>query len=603
MTRLLPPTTRLLPIDALHDDQTLGEMLIGLAERRGEAPFWVRPGATAPRTLAAVIADAARISAWFADFGLKPGDRVAVITDEFESWALVALAATLGGLTLVPLPTTAAPSIQASLIARSSPRALVLSPEAWTELLPVYVARRDPMPDLLVMDRAVGPLPPGLEALDDALAFEPPDTDAVQADDGRRTSHAPAALFYNNGSCGRAEAAAIGPSELRAALDILRSAPGLGRGVDDGALHGVLRCPMTAAGYLFDLWRPLLLGACILDLTPLRDDPEGLRAAVAQHRPGALSLGCRDVSTALLEAAPPAEGGPLGTVLRAVTPVGAWLGRVLRGAPAHGVRTAWFRRDLPDTDTLAALSARGIGAVRTYQVSESAAPCGLAPEAARPLPGSATVDGGPDAGYLVPSGISVRILAPGPDGLGEIAVGGPAVASEALDASRVLVALPRVDGHLPTGDVGRLDTAGRLHVLGTLTFALRTSEGTLTGEQVAAHYAGGPWQALVVVPERLLWPDEVPESQRWVAIAQGADADRARRFIRARSAVVPPRLQVEGLVCSPAALPLGTHGRLRREALLGALRSAFAAHGSTADERARIIDWLTPATATPGAAR
>jgi acyl-CoA synthetase (AMP-forming)/AMP-acid ligase II len=594
--------TRLLPIDALHDTRHLGVMLAELAARRGDAPFWIRPGVTEPRTLGEVVADARRVAAWFAAEGLRPGDRVALITDDLEQWALTALAATLGGFTLVPLPTSAGAAIQASLIARSSPVALVMSAEVWTQLLPVLVQRRDPTPELLVIDRVVGPLPPSLCALEDAL--DGPVPEGASPPEAPPEPAPPAALFYNNGSCGRAEAAAIGPAELRAALDLLRSAPSLARGVDDGTTHGVTCCPSTAAGYLFDLWRPLLLGARILDLSGVRRERAALQGALAMHRPDALSLAREDVAPALLQQDPPTvPTGTLGALLRVAAPVGAWLGRTLRGAPSHGVRTVWFFRDLPDPDTLGALSDAGVTAVRAYQVSESAAPCGLAPETARPLPGSATVDGGPAAGYAIPAGVSIRILSPGPDGIGEIAVGGPAVASEALDATRTLVPLARVDGHVPTGDVGRLDTAGRLHVLGTRTFALQTPQGTLTGEQVAAHYEGGPWKGLVVVPERLLWPEDMPESLRWVAIVHGAEAASARRFLLTRAPVVPRPMRIDGLVCSPAPFPLGTHGRLRREALLGALRSAFAAHGSTAADRGRIIDWLSPATPASGALR
>jgi hypothetical protein len=314
----------------------------------------------------------------------------------------------------------------------------------------------------------------------------------------------------------------------------------------------------------------------------------------------ALSLARDDVGAALL-AAPPER--PAAAGLERLLPLAARLGRLIRGAPAHGVKAAWFFHDVPDASTLRALREVGVTAIRTYQVSESAALCGLAPEHASTGPSGlagSRSDGPVPTGYRVPAGVSVQILDPSRDGVGEIAIGGPAVASEALDASRSLVALPRVEGHLPTGDVGRVDAAGRLHVLGTQTFALRSAATTLTGEQVAAHYDGGPWEAFVAVPERLLWPEEVPGSWRWVAILHGAEQAVARRFLLARGAVVPEALRVHGFVCSPAAFPLGTHGRLRREALLGALRSAFAAHGSTEAERARIIDWL-PSPATAGA--
>ncbi len=578
-----------LPLDATSCDA----LLTALTARRGDAPAWHYPDARAPLGFATLVDESRRAAAWLADLGLAPGDRVAALTDALEPFAVMALATALGGFTLVPLPTSAAPSITASLLVRANPTAVLLSAESLAALLPVFAQRGEPMPGLRIIDEAVGLLAPGLLALDDGRVFDA-EPDAAPP---RGPTDAPLALFYNNGSRGRAEAAAIGFDQLREALRLTHLDPALVSDPRGGRLHAVVRVPTTAIAALFDIWRPLLLGLPVLDLSPLRATP-GLGAALARHRPRSLSLAIADIDGAFFSpAADPVIPAPIerarAHVARGLAGLAGALDTLLppslvrnvsalaRPVTAHGVELAWFFRDMPSAADLSRLRQAGVSVVRSYQISECAVPLGVVPDSDRAI-----------QGYRVPEGVHVAILDAGPDGVGEIAVRSAALATLALDASRELRPIACRDGFLPTGDLGRLDAAGRLHVLGTRTLALTANPHTVTSEELAARLADGPWAQLVPIPERLLWPEDAADSARWVAIVHGAEKDAAMVFLRARNAVLAPGHRIHGVLCSPAPFPVGTHGRIRREALLGALRSAFAALAATPAGRARAIDWI-----------
>lgn len=578
-----------LPLDATSCDA----LLAALTEQRGAAPAWHFPDTRAPLGFSTLVDEARRTAAWLRELGLSPGDRVAAVTDALEPFAIMALATAIGGFTLVPLPTTAAPSILASLLVRASPAAILLSAEALAALLPVFAQRGEPMPGLRIIDVVIGLLAPGLLSLDDGREYEPPAE--LAAPDV--PPDVPLVLFYNNGSRGRAEAAAIGFSQLREGLRVTRVDDALVADPRGGRLHAVVRVPTTAIGALFDLWRPLVLGLPILDLSSLRATPH-LAEAVGRRRPRSISLAVADIDGAFFAAAPdPTLLAPLEAARARVEKglvglagaLDAWLppslvrnvAALARPVTAHGVEQAWFFRDMPGAVDLARLRKSGVSVARSYQISECAVPLGVVSDADRAI-----------QGYRVPAGVEVRVLDAGPDGVGEVAVRSGALAHLALDASRELHPIQTRDGFLPTGDLGRLDAAGRLHVLGTRTLALTSNSHTVTSEEIVGRLVDGPWAQLVPIPERLLWPEDAAGSARWVAIVHGAEKDAAIAFIRARNEVLAPHHRIHGVLCSPAAFPVGTHGRIRREALLGALRSAFAALAATPAGRARAIDWI-----------
>jgi|GEM_PF-6312853 len=573
------------------DATSVGELLSQVAARPSTGPAWVFADDRAPRSAAEMIDEAHRIARWFVDIGLEPGDRIALLTDALEPFAQVCLASALGGFTILPLPTAASGPILGSLIARATVKALLVSPSAWATVLPVFVQRGDKLPSVVIIDDAVGILPPQLYALDEGRDFDGPPVAAAP-----EAGAAPLALFFNNGSRGRAEAAAVGFAELRAALAVIAQDAELAATKDRASAHGVVRCPLSAVGFVFDLWRPLVLGTPILDLSAYRDDPPALYHALASARPRGLSLAVRDIDAAFFAAPAPATG--LGQARHSALAALTTLGRIIdehlppslsRGVSAlaspvtaHGVRRAWFFNDMPDGAALARLRHQGVTALRTYQISESAVPCAYVADVERAI-----------GGYRLPVGVRVRILAPRPDGVGEIAVATAAMAPRALDSSRSVNAIEFTDdGFLATGDLGRVDAAGRLHVAGTKTLSLFSAERIVASEELARLFFDGPWTHLVPIPEAHLWPEDAADSKRWVAILHGARSDAARRFIVARNAVVAPHHRFDGLLCSPAPFPLGTHGRLRREALLGALRSAFASLAASPADRARAIEWL-----------
>jgi len=99
----------------------------------------------------------------------------------------------------------------------------------------------------------------------------------------------------------------------------------------------------------------------------------------------------------------------------------------------------------------------GWPAIPTYGLTEAGSGVTALPaEEAAATPGS--------AGRPLP-GVAVRIAEPGPDGEGEIQVATAAVFSGYLGREEATAAAFTLDGWLRTGDIGRLDAAGRLFVI------------------------------------------------------------------------------------------------------------------------------------------
>ncbi|MFN2616528.1 MAG: AMP-binding protein, partial [Thermoleophilaceae bacterium] len=165
----------------------------------------------------------------------------------------------------------------------------------------------------------------------------------------------------------------------------------------------------------------------------------------------------------------------------------------------------------------------------------------------------ATADPGERAGTPLP-GVELRI---GPRG--EILVRGPMVAPGA----------PSGDGWLHTGDRGRLDEAGKLHVDGRLGNVIVTGGENVAAEEVEEALLAHPAvddAAVVGLPD----PEWGEAVSAFVVLGRPASADELIAWCRERLAPhkLPKRVeQVPGLPRSPA-------GKLLRDELLPPSRAS-----------------------------
>ena len=266
------------------------------------------------------------------------------------------------------------------------------------------------------------------------------------------------------------------------------------------------------------------------------------------HRVAGLAVVARGWHTGLPvevhERFDPAAVGAAAGRATLVSLVPAMLRRLLAG----GDDAARFRRVLLGggpipADLAAAATARGVGLVRTYGLTETF--------------GGMVHDGHPLGGA------ELRVGGPGP-GTGEVMVRGPMVMRRYRgDPSRTAAALRA--GWLHTGDVGRVDPDGRLVVLGRADDVVISGGVNVHPDEVEAVLATHPGVAEAAVAGRA-----DPEwGQRVAAFVVPRDPDRPptlaelRAFVRER---LEPAKAPRELVVVPA-LPRSPSGKLLRRLL------------------------------------
>jgi long-chain acyl-CoA synthetase len=500
----MPPR---LPI-ARFTPRTLPALLAATARRLPETPFLhvVEPGVDAPPrlvTFAAFRAAVGRAVAFLRAAGVGPGDRVLLLAENSPEWQVVALAAQH----LRAEPAALFASLDAgpaqAIARRVRPRVAVISTRAqWEKLAPAA-------PDLAAAGLAavlsaepLGALPTGVRAAGLAdvtgTGAEAPDLDALAAAVGAED---PFLLLFTSGTTGRPKgvrlpqraivhaidggAVATGTSEADLGLHFLPFAHIAGH--DQFALALAQGHALAMIARREDLPRALTLAPTYLFSVPLVYERfraaaeaklEGLPGPARAFARAAVSAAARvrvDGSRRLRDRLLAAVADRL--VGRAVK---ARLGGRVRGlfsggAPASAALFRFFE-------------GLGIPFVELYGMSETA---GLI---------SSNFFGGirrpACAGMLTPDH-EVRFA---PDG--ELLVRGPLLLSGYLEPSDEEGAHDP-DGFFRTGDVGRLDAEGLLHVEGRKKHLLVLSTGKkLSPEPIEQAIASAaPFEGAVLLGE------------------------------------------------------------------------------------------------------
>jgi len=115
-------------------------------------------------------------------------------------------------------------------------------------------------------------------------------------------------------------------------------------------------------------------------------------------------------------------------------------------------------------------------------------------------------------------GMEIRIVEPGADGIGEVAVRSKTVMSHYLDDPE-LTAETIVDGWLMTGDLGRLDSAGHLQLLGRKKNLIVTAEGkNIYPEDIENAFEGLPVKEFCVFAANYVWPQRTMAGEQLVLV-------------------------------------------------------------------------------------
>lgn len=504
-----------------------------------------------------------RVARLLADHGVGPGDRVAMLLGNQSRWLTVAAAAFRRGAVLVPLDYKLSAEEQARLLAHAQPKALV-SEQGLLRRFERLEARPS-VPLVFDVEEDWDALPPeGAEA----PALEP------------RAREDVATIVYSSGTGGVAKGCMLTHD---AYLEQLR---GLMARFPMRSGHRVLSILPTnhAIDFMVGFVGPFSAGACVIHQRTLRPELlqptmqaygvthmalvplilEGFEAAIRDslaerprwaRRMFSVLGGLNELLTA---AAPRPE------VSRALlAPIHEAFGGELEvlfcgGAFVDRARAELFYR-------------MGLPVVIGYGLTEA---CTVATvNDLRPFRG--------DSVGRPLDGVEVKIHAPGADGVGEVWIRGRTLMKGYLDEPELTKETITADGWLRTGDLGWIDAAHHLHLVGRRKNMIVTSGGkNVYPEDVEGAFDALDVEELVVFASGYLWPRGLTH-ERLVAIVRPRRENGARPSrdavlaqLRAHNRRLPDHKRVGAVLFWSESFPRTASMKIKRDALAEALRDA-----------------------------
>lgn len=263
-----------------------------------------------------------------------------------------------------------------------------------------------------------------------------------------------------------------------------------------------------------------------------------------------------------------------------------WPGRIflmpLRRRVAPRLRLLVSGGAAVDTEVEETLDALGWEMLTGYGLVETSSMLTFNPPGAA-IPGSA---GRPVAG------MAVRIVNPDAEGLGEIETRGPSLFAGYRDDPAKTRDAFSADGWFRTGDLGRLDGKGYLHIAARKTETIVLADGKkLFPEAYERVYASAPLirEIALLGIDGALVGLVVPDLNAARAAGAMRLADALREGLAAKAQTLPSYARLSGFAIGHAALPRTQLGKIRRH-LLPALYAAAQRHEAGAGEAVLSAD-------------
>ncbi len=544
------------------------------ARRYGEASFLLRwtPAGWEPWTFSEAARRMHAFTALLEQEGVKPGDRVAIQSENRPEWGLAYLAALEAGAVVVPLDALLKEQEVGEILVQSGARFCVVS----ARQRPVVERARDSrLPGLRLFSLDPSDDLPSWSAGLERFPDERPRPERAAPDDL-------AVLLFTSGTTGQAKAVMLSHSNLLHNVEALMSAIPYGpadRMLSVLPLHHTFE---TTIGFLV----PLRGGGSVayargLKSNELREDLRTAQATIlvgvpllyekllAAIRRGIADapLGSRLLVKGLLLVvwlASRLTGARLGARLLRPLRAKAGLGRMrlfVSGAAALPRGVFWGFVNL------------GIPVAEGYGLTECS-PVVAANRTDRPEPAG--------VGHPLP-GIEVRIDQPDAEGDGEIMVRGPNVMLGYYGNPQATAEVLR-DGWFLTGDLGRILSDGRLKITGRVKNMIATAAGKkIYPEEVEIHLGNSPYILEVVVvggrdargEREEVHAHVFPDFQALGALArsQGRAFDEAyaeealRREVETRCQLLAPYKRVKRVIVRREEFAKTTTGKIRRQNL------------------------------------
>ena len=168
-------------------------------------------------------------------------------------------------------------------------------------------------------------------------------------------------------------------------------------------------------------------------------------------------------------------------------------------------------------------------------------------------------------------GMEVRIVNSGSDGVGEVAVRSKTVMAGYLNDPE-LTAETIVDGWLMTGDLGKFDSAGHLHLSGRKKNMIVTEEGkNIYPEDVESVFEGLPAKEFCVFAANYIWPKRTMSGEQLVLVLRleaGQQIDEPLRHeINTRNQRLLNYKRIHGVVLFDEDFPRTASLKIKRNVL------------------------------------
>jgi long-chain acyl-CoA synthetase len=168
-------------------------------------------------------------------------------------------------------------------------------------------------------------------------------------------------------------------------------------------------------------------------------------------------------------------------------------------------------------------------------------------------------------------GMEVRIVDPGPDGVGEIFVRSKTVMCGYLDEPE-LTAETIVDGWLKTGDLGRFDPAGHLQLFGRKKNMIVTEEGkNIYPEDIEAVFESLPVKEFCVFAANYIWSERSMIGEQLVLVIHLEPGQTLTEDLRKRVSLLNSRLlnykRIHGIVLYEDDFPRTASLKIKRNIL------------------------------------
>jgi long-chain acyl-CoA synthetase len=169
------------------------------------------------------------------------------------------------------------------------------------------------------------------------------------------------------------------------------------------------------------------------------------------------------------------------------------------------------------------------------------------------------------------AGMQMRIVNPGADGVGEVAVQSKTVMSHYLDDPE-LTAETIVDGWLMTGDLGKIDRDGHLQLLGRKKNMIVTPEGkNIYPEDIESVFESLPVKESCVFAANYLWPQRTLTGEQLVLIVHPDPAQNMNGAIRSevesRNQRLLPYKRISGYIVWNEDFPRTASMKIKRNVL------------------------------------